>query len=86
MKIAIVTGASSGLGREMVLQLGDRYGKLGEIWVIARREERLVELKGRVPVPLRILPLDLTKEAALYRLRKELEKRNPEAAFRIGGL
>ena len=83
MKIAIVTGASSGLGREMVLQLGDRYGKLGEIWVIARREERLVELKGRVPVPLRILPLDLTKEAALYRLRKELEKRNPEVVFLV---
>ena len=41
MKIAVVTGASSGLGREMARQLGDRFGALKEIWIIARREERL---------------------------------------------
>ena len=33
MKIAIVTGASSGMGREFVLQLS-RY----EIWAIARKD------------------------------------------------
>ena len=41
MKIAIVTGASSGMGREMVFRLADRYGGFQEIWVIGRRKERL---------------------------------------------
>ena len=37
MKIAIVTGASSGMGREFVRQLSD-YVEVDEVWVIARRE------------------------------------------------
>ena len=40
-KIAIVTGASSGMGRECVIQLADRFAGLEEIWVIARRGRRL---------------------------------------------
>ena len=40
MKIAIVTGASSGMGREMIYELADRFAALEEIWVIARRKER----------------------------------------------
>ena len=44
MKIAIVTGASSGMGREFVRQLGYFYKNLDEIWVIARRKERLEAL------------------------------------------
>ena len=41
MKIAIVTGASSGMGRETAVQLADRFAGFGEIWLVARREERL---------------------------------------------
>lgn len=52
-KIAIVTGASSGMGREMVYLLADHFAALEEIWVIARRKDRLEELVGKVPVSLR---------------------------------
>ena len=45
-KIAIVTGASSGMGREMVYLLADHFAALEEIWVIARRKDRLEELVG----------------------------------------
>ena len=34
MRVAIVTGASSGMGREFVLQIGALYKNLDEIWVI----------------------------------------------------
>ena len=54
MKIAIVTGASSGMGREFVRQLGYFYKNLDEIWVIARRKERLEALAKESRVPLRI--------------------------------
>ena len=47
-KIAIVTGASSGMGREMVYLLADHFAALEEIWVIARRKDRLEELVGKV--------------------------------------
>lgn len=60
-KIAIVTGASSGMGREMVYQLAASYAGLEEIWIAARRKERLEELSGRVPVKLRAFALDLTR-------------------------
>ena len=58
MEIAVVTGASSGMGREFVLQL-QKYVSVQEIWVIARRREALEELAKQVSVPLRIVCLDL---------------------------
>lgn len=83
MKIAIVTGASSGMGKEAVIQIADRFGGLDEIWAIARREERLRNLKRQLPVPLRILPLDLTEEDDLNALRKELKGHTPDVKILI---
>ena len=54
LQIAVVTGASSGMGRETVIQLADRFALLDEIWVLARREDRLRDLERQVPVKLRI--------------------------------
>ncbi len=79
MKIALITGASSGMGREFVLQL-DGSEDFDEIWVVARREERLEELRSRVRAPLRCLPMDLTEEASLQRLKALLEAEKPEIA------
>ena len=59
MNIAIVTGASSGMGREFVLQLS-QYVKVDEIWVIARRTAALESLKEEVAVPVRPISMDLT--------------------------
>ena len=50
-KIAVVTGASSGMGREAAVQLADQFGWLDEIWLIARREERLLRLRKELPCP-----------------------------------
>ena len=41
MKIAVITGASSGMGREFVYRI-DKDFQLDELWVIARREDRLL--------------------------------------------
>ena len=74
MKIAIVTGASSGMGREFVRQLGYFYKNLDEIWVIARRKERLEALAKESRVPLRIFAGDLQKKKVYKELRDALEK------------
>lgn len=83
MKTAIITGASSGLGREMARQIGDRFGGIREVWLIARREKRLKELAEEMPVPVRIFPLDLTETAALEVLERELRERKPEVMFLV---
>ena len=42
-KIGIVTGASSGMGEEFALEIA-RQKKCDEVWLIARRKERLEAL------------------------------------------
>ena len=49
MKIAIVTGASSGMGKQFVLQLSN-YVEVDEIWAVARRKEALEKLQEECPV------------------------------------
>lgn len=83
MKIAIVTGASSGMGWESVLQIAERFPKLEEIWVVARRRERLEELQEKVSVPLRIFPLDLGTERALDVLKEALKGERPEVKILV---
>ena len=58
--IAVVTGASSGMGREMAIQIGDRFSGIDQIWVVARRGERLAELVGQTPAKIRIFAEDIT--------------------------
>ena len=84
-KIAIVTGASSGMGRECVIQLADRFGGLEEIWVIARRGKRLENLAKEVPVPLKIMELNLQDEMSLVELEEKLEWYEPEVKILVNG-
>lgn len=83
MKIAIVTGASSGMGSEMVTQLADRFAGIGEIWVIARRMDRLLAFEGTVPVRVRPFALDLADPENLDVLRETLNKENPNVKILV---
>ena len=76
MNIAIVTGASSGMGREFVLQLNN-YIQVDEIWVIARRLEALESLKTEVSVPVRPISLDLADPTAFSTLEQVLAEAKP---------
>lgn len=49
MSIAIITGASSGLGVSYVDAVTKLYPEIDEIWLIARREERLKEVAKKYP-------------------------------------
>lgn len=78
MRIAFVTGASSGLGRAFVRQIPRLYRSLDEIWVLARRTGRLESLKAECPVPLRIFGGDLIEAEVYERVAKELKERDAE--------
>ena len=77
-KIIVVTGASSGMGRQFVLQI-DKKEKVDEIWVIARNKERLEELKKSVSAKIVPISIDLTnREQIKKHYLARLEKEKPE--------
>ena len=49
-KIAVITGASSGMGRRFA-ETVDSLGRFDEVWVIARHEKALEELRDQFPIP-----------------------------------
>ena len=82
MKIALITGASAGIGREFVYAVDKKYS-FDEIWVIARRAERLEELKGQCRNTIRPVALDLAADADLKAYAELLEKEKPEIALLV---
>lgn len=77
MKIAVVTGASSGMGREFAKAI-DRAFELDELWVIARRAERLESLKQECRTPVRALCWDLSTPENQHAYKALLEEEKPE--------
>lgn len=78
MKIAVVTGASSGMGKEFAYQIDRKYGKLDEIWLIARRKERLMELEKELHMPARVLAMDMTDDSDMKAFADCLKENNPD--------
>lgn len=78
MKIAVVTGASSGIGREFARQISKKYGKLDEIWLIARRKERMTELEQELRLNVRIFAMDLTKKDDMDQFAAYIEESKPD--------
>ena len=76
MNIAVITGASSGMGREFVYAV-DRDVELDELWVIARREDRLLELQDKVRAKVRPIVLDLLDRNSLSQFKAMLELEQP---------
>lgn len=72
MKIALITGASSGIGREFVLQMDAVFSNIDEFWLVARREDALKELSASLKHRSRIFAVDLTKKGNLDRLERAL--------------
>ena len=80
MRIAIVTGASSGMGREFVKQVSKKE-KFDEIWVIARRKEALESLKKEVKAKIRPITLDLQNPESFETYKKLLAEEKAEVAL-----
>ncbi len=77
MRIAVVTGASSGIGREFVIQIEKKYKELDEIWVIARRENRLQELEGLCKTKIRRISGDLEGHVLFEQVQELLKMHQP---------
>ncbi|MGI6229278.1 MAG: SDR family NAD(P)-dependent oxidoreductase [Tractidigestivibacter sp.] len=72
--IAVVTGASSGVGREFVRQLDHGAGgPLDELWVVARSADKLEAISEQCQTPVRVFALDLLEESSYESLRDALD-------------
>jgi uncharacterized protein len=71
MGVAVVTGASTGIGRATAVRLSREPG--AELVLVARREELLRELAESLPCHATYLAVDLTDADAPARVRSHLE-------------
>ncbi len=82
MNIAIVTGASSGMGREFVRQLSG-YVQVDEIWAVARRKNALEALKQELSIPVQPICLDLCEQASFETVSQLLEQEKPNVKLLV---
>lgn len=75
-RLAIITGASSGLGMayaKAIDQAPEKF-EVDEIWLVARRKDRLEDLASLLHLPVQIIPLDLTRSESIEVLKNKLLK------------
>ena len=82
MKIAIITGASSGLGREFALQI-DALKEVDEIWLVARRRDRLEEVGALLKTTARVICADLSVREGVIAVQQALEARAPHIKYLV---
>ncbi len=82
MSVAIVTGASSGIGKEFVKQLND-YCDITEFWLIARRVDKLNELSQELNKNCKVLPLDLSTKKGLTEFSAVLKQTKPNVKYLV---
>ena len=82
MALAIITGASSGIGREFALKMKE-MGLADEFWLIARGEEKLRETALQLSCPVKIISADLSTEMGINVYKKALEEEKPKVSFLV---
>lgn len=84
MTVAIVTGASAGLGKEYVDAIVERFPEIDELWLIARRKEALEKVANQYPgKKFKIIPLDLNKDEDLSEFSRTLNHFNPDVLLLV---
>ena len=81
MKIAIISGASSGIGKEFAKAIDSYF--LDEIWLIARNSDSLNKLKDSLNTKARILALDLSDASSYETIKMLLDEIKPEIKYLI---
>ena len=90
--IAIVTGASSGLGLEFVRQLDVRSSvtdadagvhHIDEFWLVARNTAKLEEVARDLSTPARAVSADLSKQEDIDRIEADLSKANGVVTYLV---
>ena len=79
--IAIITGASGGLGKEFVALMMDE--QLDEIWCVARNTQKLDNLKAEYGDTIVPFAFDLSKQESIAGFKETMAKEQPRVAYLI---
>ncbi len=82
MNVAVITGASSGIGEEFVRQVA-RQTNINEIWIIARRKQKLEQLKKTLNKSVKIIAMDLQIKDNIKKLEDLLKVENPKISLLV---
>lgn len=82
MSIAIITGASSGIGSEFARQLKAMAG-IEEFWFIARRTDKMEALRDELSVKAKIITADLSVPEGIEAVRSALAEEKPSVKFLV---
>ena len=82
MNIALITGASSGMGAELAKLLSREDG-IDRIILVSRREDRLQALTSELDKPSSIIAIDITKRKERDILARYLEKEQPNITYLV---
>lgn len=79
MVTAVITGASSGLGKEYINAIIAEYPTVDVFWLVARRKELLKEIADEHPdKTIAAISLDLSQQESLEIFEKLLKENEPE--------
>ena len=84
MKIALITGASSGIGMEFAKQMDEKFTNIDEFWLVARSEDKLRKLEESLLHKCRVFPMDVTDSKKLKELEDIVKESKAEICFLIG--
>lgn len=82
MSVAIITGASGGIGSEFARQL-NKLGVIDEFWFVARNESRMQALADELGVKAKIISANLTTMDGINKVRSALEEEKPSVSFLV---
>ena len=80
MSVAIITGASSGIGAEFAKGYA---GRVDELWLVARREDKMIELGESLGVKYKVITADLSKKEGIEAIRSALESEQPKVKYLV---
>lgn len=79
---ALITGASSGIGKNMAYTLAN---KGIDLVLVARSKEEMLKIKGNVKVDVEVIEMDLLKEKNVYKLYDMCKDKNIDILINNAG-